>query len=139
IAFSTRNHGPDRNERPPSQRLGDLVLDAMKKKVDSYNDPHKENIIRGTEQGLINQRPMFERMFNLLEKKETAEQAFLSFMASNDYQFKDGKVFFRGQTATQSEQYNALGQRVEDSYKEIDALRKQRLDEMKKRVAKFGQ
>jgi hypothetical protein len=116
-----------------------LLFDAMKKKVDSYNDPHKEKIIRGIEQGMINQRPMFETMCNLLEKKETAEQAFLSFMASNDYQFKDGKVFFRSRTATQSEQYNALSQRVGDSYKEIEAFRKQHLDDMKKSAQKFGQ
>jgi hypothetical protein len=119
--------------------LPSLVFDAMKKKVDSYNDPNKEEIIRGMEQAMIDQRPMFETMCNLLEKKETAEQAFLSFMASSDYQFKDGKVFFRNRTATQSEQYNAFGQRVEDSYKEIEAFRKQRLDEMKKRAEKFGQ
>jgi hypothetical protein len=119
-------------------QLLSLVSDAMKKKVDSYNDPDKEKIIRGMEQGLSNQRPMFERMFNLLEKKETAEQAFLSFMASSDYQFNDGKVFSRNGTATQSEQYNALAQRVEDSHKEIETFRKQRLDEMKKSAAKFG-
>jgi hypothetical protein len=126
-------------ERWQSELPG-LVSDAIKKKVDSYNDhPDKEKIIRGIEQGMINERPRFETMFNLLEKKETAEQAFLSFMASADYQFKDGKVFFRSQTATQSEQYNALGQRVEDSYKEIEAFRKQRLDEIKKRAEKFGE
>jgi hypothetical protein len=114
------------------------VSDAMKKKVDSYNDPDKKKIIGGMEQAMIDQRPMVETMCNLLEKKETAEQAFLSFMASSDYQFRDGKVFFRDRTATQSEQYNAFGQRVEDSYKEIEAFRKQRLDEMKKRADKFG-
>ena len=114
------------------------AIDAMKKKVDSYNGPDKEKIIRGIEQGLIDQRPMSERMFNVLEKKETAEQAFLSFMARSDYQLNDGKVFFRNGTATQSEQYNALAQRVEDSYKEIEEFRKQRLDEMKKRAAKFA-
>jgi hypothetical protein len=115
------------------------VSDAMKKKVDSYNHPDKEKIIGGMEQAMIEQRPMVETMCNLLEKKETAEQAFLSFMASSDYEFKDGKVLFRGLTATQSEQYDTLGQRVEDSYKEIEAFRKERLDEMKKRAAKFGQ
>jgi hypothetical protein len=42
---------------------------------------------------------MFEQMCNLLEKKETAEQAFLSFMASRDYQIKDGQMIFRSRTA----------------------------------------
>jgi hypothetical protein len=116
-----------------------LVFDAMKTKVDSYNHRDKEQIIRGMEEAMINQRPMFETMFNLLEKKETAEQDFLSFMASRDYQIKDGQMIFRSRTATQSEQYNALGQRVEDSYKEIEAFRKQRLDDMKKNAQKFGQ
>jgi hypothetical protein len=116
-----------------------LVFDAMKKKVDSYNHADKEEIIRGIEQAMTNQRPMFEQMCNLLEKKETAEQAFLSFMASRDYQIKDGQMIFRSRTATQSEQYNALGQRVEDSYKEKEAFRKQRLDDMKKSAEKFNQ
>src|SRR5262249_7410017 len=62
-------------------QLPTLILDAMKKKVDSYNDPHKEDIIRGMEQAIRNQGPNFDPMCNLLEKKETTEQAFLSFMA----------------------------------------------------------
>ena len=115
-----------------------LVFDAMKKKVDSYNHPDKEKIIRGIEQAMINQHPMFETLCSLLEKQETAEQAFLSFMASRDYQIKDGQMIFRSRTAAQSEQYSALCQRVEDSYKEIEAFRKQRLDDMKKNVEKFG-
>jgi hypothetical protein len=116
-----------------------LVLGAMKTKVDSYNDPHKEEIIRGMEQAMIKYRTVVETLCNLLEKKEAAEQAFLSFMASTDYQIKDGQIIFRNETAKQSEQYNALGQRVEDSYKEIEAARQQSLTDMKKRAETFGQ
>jgi len=71
--------------------------------------------------------------------KQTAEQAYLSFMAGKDYQLKDGKVFFRTQTAAQSEQYRALMQRIEDSTDEMGAFRQQSLSEVKKKVEKFGQ
>ena len=115
------------------------IFDAISKKVDSYNRPDKQEIIRAIEGA----RPTFvhqsETMCNLLAKKQTAEQAYLSFMASKDYQFKDGKVFFRTQTAAQSEQYRALMQRIEDSTNEMEAFRQQWLSEVKKKAEKFGQ
>ena len=116
-----------------------LVLDATKTKVDSYNDPHKEEISRNIEQAMIKYRTVVETLCSLLEKKEATEQAFLSFMASTDYQIKDGQIIFRNETAKQSEQYNALGQRVEDSYKEIEAARRQSLTDMKEHAEKFAQ
>jgi hypothetical protein len=114
-----------------------LILDAIAKKVESYNRPDKQEIIRGIESA----RPTFvhqsETICNLRDKKEAAELAFLSFMVSNDYQFKDGKVRFTTQATSQ--QYLRLAQSIKDNDNEMEAWRQQSLSKVRERAAKFGQ
>jgi hypothetical protein len=66
-----------------------------------------------------------ERICNLLEKRERSELDFLNFMAStyNEYELKDGNVFFRSPKAGQ--RYSEFAKGFENSDKEIDAARKE--------------
>ena len=112
------------------------IFDAIAKKVASYNRSDKQEIIRAIERARPKLFHQSETICNLRDKKEAAELAFLSFMASNDYQSKDGEVRFPTQAASQ--QYLRLSQNIQDNADEMEAFRQQTLSRARERAEKFG-
>jgi hypothetical protein len=117
------------------------AIDAFRQKAATYNipDKQKQDIMRGFEAA----RPTFshqsETMCNLLEKKERTELDFLNFMASayNEYELKDGKIFFH--SATVRQRYPELAKSVEDTAKDIAAFRKEQLEKANSNIQKLSQ
>jgi uncharacterized protein YoxC len=117
------------------------AFDTVRQKLASYNipDDQKKNAMAA----LGDVRPNFsrqsEQMFNLLEKNEKAELDFLYFMegAFNEYELKDGKIFFHSAVARQ--RYHELAKSVDDTAKGVAAFRKEQLEKANSNIQKLSQ
>ncbi len=104
----------------------------------SYNipDEQKKNALAGLEDTRTSFSRQSETMFNVLGKKEKNELDFLYFMAGsfNEYELKDGKLFFHNAMARQ--RYIELAKSIEDTARETAAARKEWLNNVNTNIQK---
>ena len=113
------------------------ALDLFRQKAAVYNisDEQKQALMSGFEKVRPNLSHQGETICNLLQKRDRSELDFLNFMASadNEYELKDGKVFFRSPRAAQ------LAKSVEDSAWEVDAAIREWRNNLKTNIRELSQ
>jgi hypothetical protein len=112
------------------------MLEAMKQKLMLANisESARRSVLQGIETFIEDNRAQIKEKFGLLVKTEQTEFDFLTFMAGayKDYKYKDGMVFFL--SPTNSQKYEELTKRIQETMKEADVFQKQCLEAAKTKL-----
>jgi hypothetical protein len=136
--------GSEASKRSDSQEIINKYEQTLLSQIKTAQEKCKslnvsDNVKRGGLDGLNKSVTQYQEMLDLRLKEQKSEFDFLHFLSNSydDYQLKDGQIFFG--SSTNGTKYDELAKNVQDASKEIDIYLQEHLSASKTSFQKLAQ